>query len=89
MNFFLKLTNHGVSETLRDDVLRGCQSFFDLSNEDKKEYIGEKLFDPIRCGTSFNLKVDKTLYWRDYLKCYVHPHFHVPNKPIDFRYNLS
>ncbi|CAL5189452.1 unnamed protein product [Lathyrus oleraceus] len=86
---FFMLINHGVSEKLRDEVLRGSQCFFDLSSEDKKEYIGEKLFDPIRCGTSFNIKVDKKLYWRDYLKCYVHPQLHVPNKPIAFSETLE
>ena len=77
-----------MSETLRDEVLRASQSFFDLPSEVKKEYISEKLFDPIRCGTSFNMKVDKTLYWRDYLKCYVHPHFDAPSKPPGFRYTI-
>ncbi|KAL5078504.1 hypothetical protein RYX36_006925 [Vicia faba] len=86
---FFMLINHGVSEILKDEVIKGSQCFFDLSNEDKKEYIGEKLSDPIRCGTSFNLKVDKTLFWRDYLKCYVHPQFHVPNKPIAFSETLE
>lgn len=86
---FFMLINHGVSETLRDEVLRTSQCFFDLPSEEKKEYISEKLFDPIRCGTSFNLKVDKTLYWRDYLKCYVHPQFDAPSKPPGFSETLE
>lgn len=75
-----------MSETLREKVLRATQSFFDLSEEEKKEYAGEKMLDPIRYGTSFNVRVDKALFWRDYLKCHVHPHLHVPSKPPGFRY---
>ncbi|XP_020203696.1 flavanone 3-dioxygenase 2 isoform X2 [Cajanus cajan] len=78
---FFMLINHGVSETLRDEVLRASQKFFDLTEEEKKEYAGGKLFDPIKYGTSFNVMVDKTHFWRDYLKCYVHPHFNAPSKP--------
>ncbi|KAK7385348.1 hypothetical protein VNO78_31064 [Psophocarpus tetragonolobus] len=63
-------------------MLRGCQSFFELSEKKKGRH---KVLDPIRYGTSFNLMVDKNLFWRDYLKCHVHPHFYVPSKPPGFR----
>jgi len=69
-------------------VLREGQSFFDLSKEEKMEFAGKKILDPIRYGTSFNVMVDKTLFWRDYLKCLVHPHFNAPSKPPDLRYLL-
>ncbi|ESW13222.1 hypothetical protein PHAVU_008G178100 [Phaseolus vulgaris] len=81
---FFMLINHCVPETLREKILRATQSFFDLSEEEKKEYAGEKVLDPIRYGTSFNVMVDKALFWRDYLKCHVHPHLHVPSKPPGF-----
>jgi len=67
-------------------MLRATQRFFDLSEEEKKEYAGEKVLDPIRYGTSFNVMVDKSLFWRDFLKCHVHPHLNVPSKPPGFRY---
>ncbi|MED6197774.1 hypothetical protein PIB30_059840 [Stylosanthes scabra] len=81
---FFMLINHGVSETLREELLRASQSFYDLPEEDRKQYEGGNVLDPIRCGTSFNLNVEKNLLWRDYLKRHVHPHFHAPSKPIDF-----
>ncbi|TKY56296.1 Leucoanthocyanidin dioxygenase [Spatholobus suberectus] len=81
---FFMLINHGVSGTIRDKMLRASQRFFDLTEEEKGEYAGRKVLDPIRYGTSFNVMVDKTLCWRDYLKCHVHPHFNVPSKPPDF-----
>ncbi|XVF64843.1 hypothetical protein PTKIN_Ptkin09bG0199100 [Pterospermum kingtungense] len=81
---FFMVINHGVPETLRDEVIRKTESFFDLTKEEKRQYTGKKLFDPIRYGTSFNPEVDKTLLWRDYLKLHVHPHFNAPNKPFGF-----
>ncbi|KAI4337652.1 hypothetical protein L6164_016038 [Bauhinia variegata] len=81
---FFVLINHGVSETLWDKLMSASHHFFDLTEEEKTEYAGRQLFDPIRYGTSFNLNVDKTLFWRDYLKIHVHPQFHAPTKPPGF-----
>ncbi|XP_022765931.1 protein DMR6-LIKE OXYGENASE 2-like [Durio zibethinus] len=81
---FFMVINHEVPKTLRDEMIRETESFFDLRGEEKRQYTGKKLFDPIRCGTSFNPMVDKALLWRDYLKVHVHPHFNAPNKPSGF-----
>ncbi|GAY41546.1 hypothetical protein CUMW_060320 [Citrus unshiu] len=81
---FFEVINHGVPNTLRDEMIRASESFFDLSDEQKREYAGKKLFDPIRWGTSFNVNVDKTLFWRDYLKIHVHPQFNAPQNPLGF-----
>lgn len=86
---FFMLINHGVSEILRDEVIRTSQGFFDLTEKEKMEHAGRNLFDPIRYGTSFNVTVDKTLFWRDYLKCHVHPHFNAPSKPPGFSQTLE
>ncbi|GAV83244.1 2OG-FeII_Oxy domain-containing protein/DIOX_N domain-containing protein [Cephalotus follicularis] len=81
---FFMVINHGVPETLREAMIRGGESFFNLPEEEKREYEGKKLFDPIRFGTSFNVSLDKTLFWRDYLKIHVHPSFAAPHKPHGF-----
>jgi hypothetical protein len=75
-----------VPETLIDEIIGGCNSFYNLTEEEKIEFAGKQLFDPIRYGTSFNVKVDKTFFWRDYLKLWVHPNFNAPHKPAGFRY---
>jgi hypothetical protein len=75
-----------VPETLRDEMLRGCLSFFNLTEEEKKEFSGKQLLDPISYGTSFSTNVDKAFFWRDYLKVWVHPNFTAPHKPAGFRY---
>ena len=71
---------------LIDDIMRGGEEFFNLREEEKRDYAGKTLFDPIRCGTSFNVKVDQTLFWRHYLKIHVYPHFNAPTKPEGFRF---
>ncbi|MED6211853.1 hypothetical protein PIB30_077582 [Stylosanthes scabra] len=81
---FFMLINHGVPESLREEVLRASQKFYDLPDEERKQYEGGDMFAPIKCGTSFNVNVEKTFLWRDYLKCHVHPHFHAPSNPHGF-----
>ncbi|CAL5417850.1 unnamed protein product [Camellia sinensis] len=82
---FFMVINHGVQEKLMDDMVKASKSFFDMSEEEKGEYNGKQLFDPIRSGTSFNVLDDKSLFWRDYLKVHVHPHVNSPNKPACYR----
>ncbi|GMP38931.1 hypothetical protein CsSME_00009984 [Camellia sinensis var. sinensis] len=62
-------------------MVDACNGFFDLREEEKREFEGKHVLDPIRCGTSFNSKADKVFFWRDFLKVFVHPQFHFPNKP--------
>lgn len=62
-----------------------CRGFFDLPEEEKEEYRGKHVLDPIRCGTSFNASVDKVFFWKDFLKIISWPVFHSPNKPAAFR----
>ncbi|XP_062020631.1 2-oxoglutarate-dependent dioxygenase 19-like [Rosa rugosa] len=81
--FFLVI-NHGVPEELMKAVMDGSLRFFYLSEEEKHEYQGKHVLDPIRCGTSFNASVDKVLFWRDFLKVFVYPEFHFPDKPAGF-----
>ncbi|EXC41811.1 putative 2-oxoglutarate/Fe(II)-dependent dioxygenase [Morus notabilis] len=81
---FFMVINHSVPERLIDAVIDGCKGFFDLAEEEKLEFKGKHVLDPIRYGTSFNASVDKVFYWRDFLKVFVHPQFHFPNKPSGF-----
>ncbi|XP_055819962.1 2-oxoglutarate-dependent dioxygenase 19-like [Solanum dulcamara] len=78
---FFMVVNHGIPENLMKDVIDGTEGFFNLREEEKKEFAGKNVLDPIRYGTSFNTSKEKTFFWRDYLKVFVHPQFHSPNKP--------
>lgn len=81
---FFMVTNHGVPKTLMEEMIEASQSFFDLTEEQKREYSGQQVLDPIKYGTSFNVSVDKVLFWRDLLKIHVHPRFNSPTKPSHF-----
>ncbi|XP_002265816.1 2-oxoglutarate-dependent dioxygenase 19 isoform X1 [Vitis vinifera] len=81
---FFMLINHGVPESLMTGMIEACRGFFDLTEEEKREFQGTHVLSPIRCGTSFNARVDQILFWRDFLKVFVHPQFHSPSKPAGF-----
>lgn len=82
----VKVINHGVPRRLREETFKKSIGFFKQSEEELRKYAGKNLFDPIRWGTSFNVAVDKTLFWRDYLKIHAHPNFNAPHHPPGFRY---
>nr|XP_043623313.1 2-oxoglutarate-dependent dioxygenase 19-like [Erigeron canadensis] len=82
---FFQVINHGVPETLMNMVLEKSREFFNLTDEEKKDFEERDVWDPIRYGTSFNSKKDEVFYWRDFLKIVVHPEFNCPNKPLGFR----
>ncbi|XP_076932765.1 2-oxoglutarate-dependent dioxygenase 19-like [Bidens hawaiensis] len=82
---FFRVINHGVPESLMNMVIEKSREFFDLTDDEKKEFEEKSVLDPIRYGTSFNYKKDEILYWRDFLKVIVHPEFNCPNKPFGFR----
>ncbi|XP_059648008.1 2-oxoglutarate-dependent dioxygenase 19-like [Cornus florida] len=81
---FFMVINHGVGERLMKGMMDACNEFFNLTEEEKREFQGKHVLDPIRVGTSFNAMVDKVFFWRDYLKFFVHPHFHSLHKPLGF-----
>lgn len=65
-------------------MIDACDEFFNLTEDEKREFEGKHVLDAIRYGTSFNASVDKVLCWRDFLKVFVHPEFHFPHKPRGF-----
>ncbi|WRX14053.1 Oxoglutarate/iron-dependent dioxygenase - like 10 [Theobroma cacao] len=82
---FFMVINHGVPESMMQAIIEACRGFFELTEEEKQEFEGKHMLDPISCGTSSNVSVDKVLFWRDFLKVFQHPEFHSPNKPAAFR----
>ncbi|XP_028790839.1 flavanone 3-dioxygenase 2 [Neltuma alba] len=84
--FFL-LINHGISESLIEDVVKKSLEFHNLPFEEKNEFNDEGMFAPIRYGTSaLPHGIGETVhYWRDYLKITTFPEFNFPNKPPGFK----
>ncbi|CAL2277865.1 unnamed protein product [Prunus armeniaca] len=81
---FFQVTNHGVPENLMQSMIDVCHRFFDLPEEEKKEFQTRNLLDPIKCGTSFNVDIEKVHLWRDYLKVITHPEFNSLYKPAGY-----
>jgi hypothetical protein len=81
-----QVINHGVPESLMKAMADAFGEFFNLTEEEKQEYGGKHVLDPIRYGTNFNTSVDKVLFWRVFLRIVVHPQYHSPTKPPAFRY---
>lgn len=82
---FFMLINHYVSKSIMEKMVDEVFAFFNLREEEKQEYAGKDVMEPMRYGTSSNVSMDKVLFWRDFLKIVVHPEFHSPDKPAGFR----
>ncbi|XP_058781458.1 2-oxoglutarate-dependent dioxygenase 19-like [Vicia villosa] len=83
---FFMLINHGVPESLMEELMKKSREFHDLPMEEKKEFCdnGEP-FSPIRHGTSFHPPAENVHYWRDFLKVLTAPQFIFPHKPPGYR----
>ncbi|KAK8931339.1 Leucoanthocyanidin dioxygenase [Platanthera zijinensis] len=79
------VVNHGVPEDLQRRMIEAYSDFFDMKDEEKQRYNGERIFDPIAYNTSFSRTGTEVLYWRDTLTTKVHPTFHSPDQPQNFR----
>ncbi|KAK6156807.1 hypothetical protein DH2020_011055 [Rehmannia glutinosa] len=82
---FFMVVNHGIPETLMKAMLDVTNEFFNLPEEEKPEFQPKNVVDPVRYGTSFNTAKEKIFCWRDFLKLFVHPQFHCPDKPESLR----
>ncbi|KAI3880551.1 hypothetical protein MKX03_008815 [Papaver bracteatum] len=83
---FFMVVNHGVPESLKEELINSCMKFFDLSPEEKSVHEVESvvdpcILDPIICGTNFDPASESISFRRDYLRVLVHPVFHSPPKP--------
>ncbi|KAL3620962.1 hypothetical protein CASFOL_035874 [Castilleja foliolosa] len=84
---FFVLINHGIPETLLKAIIDTSLEFFELPDEDKKRYEAKSPSDPIKSGTGsvINISNHRIHLWRDFVKSYVHPDFHCPDKPQTLR----
>ncbi|KAI3445769.1 hypothetical protein Pfo_002434 [Paulownia fortunei] len=80
---FFVLVNHGVPETLLKAIIDASLEYFELPEEDKRRYEAKSASDPIKSGSGslINTANHRVHLWRDFVKSYVHPEFHCPDKP--------
>lgn len=81
---FFMVVNHGIPEAMLKKMLDVIKEFFEMPEEEKREWETKHVLDPIRSGTSFNAAKDQVFFWRDFIKVFVHPQFHSPHKPHNF-----
>ncbi|OMO63561.1 Oxoglutarate/iron-dependent dioxygenase [Corchorus olitorius] len=81
---FFMVVNHGVPESLFKGIVDMSAAFFDLPEDEKMQFKGKGILDPINYGSSMNVSVDNVLFWRDFLKVFLHPEFHPISKPQGF-----
>ncbi|EEF42054.1 Leucoanthocyanidin dioxygenase, putative [Ricinus communis] len=73
------LVNHGIPERWIEDTLKGIYGFYDLTEEERKEYQTKTPDDRIRrCLFTTNREN------RECLRVVTYPNFHCPPKPADF-----
>ncbi|CAA0816096.1 2-oxoglutarate (2OG) and Fe(II)-dependent oxygenase superfamily protein [Striga hermonthica] len=86
---FFRIINHGIRESLLEEMLGVAQEFFDLSLDEKMKYASDDVLCPVRYGTSLNTSKKHNLHWRDYFRHYGHPFensFHLwPLNPPHYR----
>jgi len=86
--FFL-VKNHDVPESSMKELMRVGREFFHLPTEEKMRYFSTDPKCLMRYATSFNVKEDKILNWRDFIRYSCKPLQEMmplwPDKPADFR----
>lgn len=90
---FFQVINHGVEESLINDLMKVAREFFELPMEERNKFISEDMKKAVRYGTSFNYLKDQVYCWRDFLKHYCHPLDKMlplwPSNPSDYRKVVS
>ncbi|KAL3620963.1 hypothetical protein CASFOL_035875 [Castilleja foliolosa] len=84
---FFVLVNHGIPKTLLKAIIDASSEYFELPEEERRRYEPKSPSDPIKAGTGrlIDTENQRVHLWRDYIKCYVHPEFHCPHKPLMLR----
>ncbi|XP_077243340.1 flavanone 3-dioxygenase 2-like isoform X2 [Tasmannia lanceolata] len=71
---FFRIVNHGIKESLMEEMIRCIEGFFSLPWEEKAKYASDDVLSPVRYGTSLNTPVPHAhRYWRDFLRHFGHP----------------
>ncbi|XP_068644424.1 flavanone 3-dioxygenase 2-like [Aristolochia californica] len=86
---FFRIVNHGVRDSLTEEMMRTVEAFFSLPWEEKAKYASNDVMSTVRYGTSMNTPKPHVLQWRDYLRHYGHPFstsFYLwPDRPQNYR----
>ncbi|KAK4401840.1 2-oxoglutarate-dependent dioxygenase 19 [Sesamum angolense] len=84
---FFVLVNHGIPESLLKAIIEASLEYFELPEETSggtRPRVRPTLSNPAVAASSIRPTTGFTL-WRDFVKSYVHPQFHCPEKPHKLR----
>lgn len=88
-----QIVNHGINQNILDDALEVAKGFFELPAKEKKKFMTNDVYAPVRYSTSLKDGLDKIQFWRTFLKHYAHPlhrWIHLwPENPPAYRYQMS
>eukprot|EP01018_Ginkgo_biloba_P028735 Gb_22186 [translate_table: standard] len=82
---FFRVINHGIQESLLENMLDVAHQFFALPLDEKMKYSSKDLMNPVSYGTSFNATAEEVLCWRDYLKHFGYPALQTPDNPPTYK----
>ncbi|XP_021657503.2 flavanone 3-dioxygenase 3 [Hevea brasiliensis] len=87
---FFSIINHGIGESLIEDVMDANSRFFDMPIEEKKELLSNDVYKPVRFETFIQDDKENGKLTREFLKLYAHPIGDWigswPGNPPDYRY---
>ncbi|XP_058221886.1 protein DMR6-LIKE OXYGENASE 2-like [Rhododendron vialii] len=90
---FFQVKNHGVPETMIENVQRIAREFFQLPESERLKNYSDDPSKTTRLSTSFNVQTEKVSNWRDFLRLHCYPlqnYVHDwPTKPPSFREEVA
>ncbi|CAK9170719.1 unnamed protein product [Ilex paraguariensis] len=70
---FFQVKNHGISESLVNNMLRIAGEFFRLPESERLKIYSDDPLKTTRLSTSFNIRTEKVSNWRDFLRLHCYP----------------
>ncbi|XP_034686198.1 1-aminocyclopropane-1-carboxylate oxidase homolog 1-like [Vitis riparia] len=74
---FFQVVNHGIPESVLNDMIDGIRRFHEQDAETKKEYYSRDSQNKVRFSSNFDLYQARMANWRDSLACVM-----APNPPL-------
>lgn len=90
---FFQVKNHGVPESMINNMLRIAREFFQLPESERLKSYSDDPLKTTRLSTSFNVRSEKVSNWRDFLRLHCYPldkFVHEwPTNPPSFRKDVA
>ena len=71
---FFSMVNHGIPESVLEEMMDGTRRFHELDTEVKKTFYSRDLSRKVMYNSNFNLYKSEAANWRDTFYCVMSPH---------------